>query len=122
MQYGYNLCSLELRLRIRRSHKLNLAMLLREWPVPWNDDCSGSNTNTLMAATEAVEIVQKDCEQLECKAWKRKSSKHYYIEAMKTAIRRYAEMHGKKRAVFSEFLSFHYQGLCCVILCYVIRL
>ena len=79
---------------------LNLTMSLRKWLVSRNGDCSGSDTKALMAAAEAVEAVQKEREELERQGRKRKSSeRHQYDEATKTAIGRYAQMHGNKRAV-----------------------
>lgn len=73
------------------------------------DDRSSSDKKALMAAAEAVEAVQKEREDLERVGRKRKSSeRHHYDQETKTAIGRYAQMHGNKRAVvkFSESLGF----------------
>ena len=64
---------------MHRSCVLNLAMSLKKWLVPRNDDCSGSDKRALMVTTKAVKAVQKECKELEHKGRKRKLRKrHHY--------------------------------------------
>ena len=59
-------------------------MSLRKWLSKTESGGSSSDQRALEAAAEAVEALQQEREELECK--ERKSERHYYDQATNTAI------------------------------------
>ena len=52
-------------------------MSLIKWLIKRKSDGSTSVQRAIRAAAEAVEAVQHEHEELECKGWKRKSNKRH---------------------------------------------